>query len=114
MSRAFDREAQRAETERQWAEFSAHPAMPGAARLDLHFKPGPEADATEFIGWLEDHGYEVEHFPDDDGDPDGEVIEAQTPTMTLTLEAVRTEEARTTEAALRHGWLPDGWGFMVE
>ena len=111
---SFDYDAQKAETERIWTEWSAAHDLPEAARVDLHFKPGPEADATEFIGWLEDRGFEVEHFTDDDGDPDGEVIEAQTPTMTLSAAAIHAEERRTTEAALRYGWVPDGWGFMVE
>ncbi|WP_298430213.1 ribonuclease E inhibitor RraB [uncultured Jannaschia sp.] len=110
----FDPAAQDAETKRQWAAFSADPRMPAAARLDLHFVPGPEADATEFIGWLEDRGFEIEHYEADEDSGEAEVIEAQTPTMDLTLDAIRAEEVRTTEAALRYGWVPTGWGFMVE
>ncbi|CTQ33866.1 ribonuclease E inhibitor RraB [Jannaschia rubra] len=113
----FDYAAQKAETERLWAEMSAAHDLPAEGRLDLHFFPdGADADATEFMGWLEDNGFEVEHYPADDdpeeGDDGRETIEAQTGVMPLSPATIHAEERRTTEAALRFGFRPDGWGFM--
>ena len=113
---SVDPAAQATETERLWAEMSAGHALPAEALIDLHFEAAEGADATEFIGWLEDAGYDVEHYPaDPDGEdgPEPETIEAQTPPVPLTLERVHAEERRTTEAALRHGFRPTGWGFMT-
>lgn len=113
---SIDYDAQKAETARLWAEMCTAPGVPSEGLLDLRFVGGEGADATEFMGWLEDHGYDVEHYP---VDPDGElpedaeeVIEVQTGVMPLTAETIHAEERRTTEAALRHGFRPDGWGFM--
>lgn len=113
---SFDHAAQEAETARLWAGMSAAHDLPAEALIDLHFVAGEGADATEFIGWLEDAGYDVEHYPaEEDGEdgPEPETIEAQTPPVPLSLERVRAEERRTTEAALRYGFLPSGWGFMT-
>ncbi|MEM8849529.1 MAG: ribonuclease E inhibitor RraB [Pseudomonadota bacterium] len=107
---SFDYVAQKAETERVWADLSAKHALPEMALLDLHFEGGAEADATEFMGWLEDHGYDVEHYPAEEDEP--EVIEVQTPEMALSPAAIHTEERRCTEIALAHGFRPTGWGFM--
>lgn len=113
---SFDFEAQKAETARLWAEISDAPGVPSEGLLDLRFVGGEGADATEFMGWLEDHGYDVEHYPvDDEGEEpeDAEdVIEVQTDVMTLTAETIHAEERKTTEAGLRYGFRPDGWGFM--
>jgi len=116
---SFDFEAQKARTEEIWADLAAAHDLPPEGRLDLHFVPGEGADAVEFMGWLEDNGFEVEHYPADedapeDDDDNEETIEAQTVTMALNPQAIHTQERRCTEAALRFGWLPDGWGFMVE
>ncbi|SFI87225.1 ribonuclease E inhibitor RraB [Jannaschia pohangensis] len=115
----FDFEAQKARTEAIWEELSLAHELPAEARVDLQFIPGTNADAVEFMGWLEDNGFEVEHYPpDEDADPDdednAETIEVQTATMPLNPDAIHAVERRCTEAALRFGWLPDGWGFMVE
>lgn len=110
----FDYEAQQAETEALWAEMSAQHDLPDQGQLDLHFKAAEGADATEFMGWLEDAGYDVEHYdadPEDEDYPD-EVIEVQTGVLPLSAKTIHTEERRCTEAALRFGFLPDGWGFM--
>lgn len=116
---SFDFAAQKARTEAIWAELSSEHDLPPEARLDLQFLPGESADAVEFMGWLEDNGFEVEHYPPDedapeDDDDNQETIEVQTVTMALTPETIHDVERRCTEAALRFGWLPDGWGFMVE
>jgi hypothetical protein len=111
----FDYAAQAAETARLWAEMAEGREMPPRGLVDLHFKGGPEADSTEFIGWLEDRGFDVEHFPAatfDDGD-EPETVEAQTAEMTLSVEAIQAIERDCTEAALRYGYRPTGWGFMV-
>ncbi|UWQ17511.1 ribonuclease E inhibitor RraB [Jannaschia sp. M317] len=105
-----DPEAQRAATRAQWAEITAQTKPPARAMIDLHFEAAEGADATEFMGWLEDEGFDLEHFPADEDEP--ETIEAQTGEMALTLDAVLAEEARTTEAALRFGFRPTGWGFI--
>lgn len=112
----FDFDAQKAETERLWAEISATPGVPSDGLLDLRFVGGDGANATEFMGWLEDTGYDVEYYP---VDPDGEtpedaeeVIEVQTDVIALSAATIHAEERKTTEAALRHGFRPDGWGFM--
>lgn len=113
---SFDRDAQAAETDRLWAEMSAAHDLPTEALIDLHFVAREGADATEFIGWLEDAGYDVEHYPadeDEDGTPEAETVEAQTGTVVLSLAAIHAEERRTTEAALRFGFVPAGWGFMT-
>ena len=113
---SVDRAAQEAETERLWAEISAGRDLPAEALIDLHFEAGEGADATEFMGWLEDAGYDVEHYeadPDGEDGPEPETIEAQTPPVPLSLERVHAEERRTTEAALRYGFRPTGWGFMT-
>ena len=113
---SFDFDAQKAETERLWAEISAAAEVPPEGLLDLRFVGGEGADATEFMGWLEDRGYDVEHYPaDPEGeDPDDalEVVEVQTPAMTLGADTIHREERKTTEAALDYGFRPDGWGFM--
>ncbi|CTQ49983.1 ribonuclease E inhibitor RraB [Jannaschia donghaensis] len=113
---SVDYDVQKAETERLWSEISASPGVPSEGLLDLRFVGGPGADATEFMGWLEDRGYDVEYYPvDPDGeDPEDaeEVIEVQTDTMTLSAETIHAEERKTTEAALQFGFRPDGWGFM--
>ncbi len=113
---SFDFAAQKAETERLWAEMSAGAEVPDEGLVDLRFVGAAGADAVEFMGWLEDAGYDVEHYPPD---PEGEepedaedVIEVQTVRMTLSAETIHTAERATTEAALRHGFRPDGWGFM--
>ncbi|MEM7766324.1 MAG: ribonuclease E inhibitor RraB [Pseudomonadota bacterium] len=108
--RGFDYAAQRAETERVWADLSARHSLPETALLDLHFEAGPGADAVEFMGWLEDHGYDVEHYPADEDEP--EAIEVQTPEMALSPATIHAEERRCTEVALTHGFRPTGWGFM--
>ena len=111
----FDAAAQEAATRAQWDEITASMIPPAKGLLDLHFIAGEGADATEFMGWLEDAGYDVEHFPPgefEDGDEEDEVIEVQTPALTLTLDRILAEERRTTEAALRYGFRPTGWGFM--
>ncbi|CUH08782.1 hypothetical protein JSE7799_00078 [Jannaschia seosinensis] len=107
---SFDYAAQRAETERLWAEMSAAHDLPETGLLDLHFEAGDAADATEFIGWLEDAGFDVEHYPADEDEP--EAIEAQSSEMTLSPETIHAQERRCTEVALRHGFRPVGWGFM--
>ncbi|MGB3554018.1 MAG: ribonuclease E inhibitor RraB [Jannaschia sp.] len=110
----FDYGAQRAETEARWAEMVAAGA-PSRGLLDLHFVPGDAPDAIEFMGWLEDEGFDVEHYPAaafEDGD-ETETLEAQTPPMDLSAEAIHAVERRVTEAALRHGYRPDGWGFIA-
>lgn len=113
---SIDYDAQKAETERLWAEISAAPNVPAEGLLDLRFVGGDGADATEFMGWLEDRGYDVEYYP---ADPEGEepedaeeVIEVQTAAMPLSAETIHAEERKTTEAGLRYGFRPDGWGFM--
>lgn len=113
---SFDHAAQEAETKRLWAEMAAAHDLPSEALIDLHFVAGEGADATEFLGWLEDAGYDVEHYPaDPDGEegPEPETVEAQTPPVALSLERIQAEERRTTEAALRFGFVPTGWGFMT-
>ncbi|GIT89951.1 hypothetical protein JANAI62_05650 [Jannaschia pagri] len=105
-----DPAAQRAATEVLWAEITGQGTPPDKGMLDLHFVAGAEADATEFMGWLEDHGYDVEHYEADEDEE--ETIEAQTPEMRLSLEAILEEERRTTEAALGYGYRPTGWGVM--
>ncbi|WP_371154755.1 ribonuclease E inhibitor RraB [Jannaschia sp. 2305UL9-9] len=110
----FDRAAQEAATRAQWAEIVATAKVPAQAMIDLHFTATDGADAVEFMGWLEDNGYDVEHYPAgafEEGDEE-EVIEAQTDAMALTLDAILAEEKRTTDAALTHGFRPTGWGFM--
>lgn len=113
---SFDFVAQKAETERLWAEISANVNVPAEGMVDLRFVGEDGADATEFMGWLEDEGYDVEHYP---ADPDGEepedaenVVEVQTCVMTLSAETIHAAERATTEAALSFGFRPDGWGFM--
>lgn len=111
-----DRDEQAAETDRLWAEMSAAHDLPARALIDLHFTAGEGADATEFIGWLEDAGYDVENYPadeDEDGAMEPETVEAQTGAVTLSLATIHAEERRTTEAALRYGFVPAGWGFMA-
>lgn len=110
----FDYAKQDAASRAQWAEMSAAMTLPPTAMLDFHFAAGEGADAVEFMGWLEDHGYDVEHFPAgefEEGDED-EVIEVQTDALPLSLETVLKEECRTSEVALAHGFRPTGWGFM--
>ena len=107
---SFDFDAQRAETERLWAEMAAGHDLPPTGLVDLHFEGGDGADATEFMGWLEDEGFDVEHFPAEDDEP--ETIEVQTAEMPLSAASIHAEERRTTEAALRYGFRPVGWGFM--
>ena len=110
----FDFEAQRVETERLWAEMSEGRDLPGEGMVDLTFVAGEGADATEFMGWLEDEGYDVEHYEadeEDEEDPE-ETVEVQTPAMPLSAATIHAEERRTTEAALRYGFLPRGWGFI--
>lgn len=113
---SIDYDAQKAETARIWAEISVAPNVPAEGLLDLRFVGDEGADATEFMGWLEDRGYDVEYYP---ADPEGEepedaeeVIEVQTAAMLLSAETIHAEERKTTEAALRYGFRPDGWGFM--
>jgi hypothetical protein len=108
---SFDFEAQRAETARLWAEMAAEGDLPAKGLLDLHFEGGEGADATEFIGWLEDNGFDVEHYPADE--EEREQVEAQTAAMTLSPETIHAEERRCTAAALRHGFHPTGWGFIA-
>ncbi len=111
---SFDFDAQKAETERLWAELAAAHDLPAEGMVDLMFAAGEGADATEFMGWLEDAGFEVEHYeadPEDEDDPD-ETVEAQTPVMPLSAATIHAEERRATEAALRYGFVPRGWGFM--
>lgn len=115
----FDRDAQAVETDRLWAEISAAHDLPEEALLDLRFIAGQGADAVEFMGWLEDAGYDVEHYAadgdDDEAGEDGpqpEIVEVQTKAVPLSLATIHAEERRTTEAALRFGFVPDGWGFM--
>lgn len=110
---SFDYTAQAAGTARLWAEMQAGHDLPARARIDLSFLPGDGADAVEFLGWLEDHGYEVEHLEADPDEGLEEAIEAQTAMVDLTLDAVQHHERRCTEAALTHGWIPDGWGFLT-
>lgn len=114
---SFDFEAQAAETDRLWAEISAAHDLPETALIDLRFVAGERADAVEFMGWLEDAGYDVEHYPADAGDdedgPEPEIVEVQTGAVPLTLATIHAEERRMTEAALRFGFVPDGWGFMT-
>ncbi|MEM7711107.1 MAG: ribonuclease E inhibitor RraB [Pseudomonadota bacterium] len=107
---SVDYGAQEAETRRLWAEMAATADLPATALLDLHFEGGDDADATEFMGWLEDAGYDVEHYPADGDEP--ETIEVQTAEMPLSPETIHAEERRCTEVALRHGFRPTGWGFM--
>ncbi len=110
-----DEGARAAETDRLWAEMAAAHALPQMALIDLHFVAGEGADATEFMGWLEDAGYDVEHYPaDPDGEdgPEPETIEAQTPPVPLSLDRVHAEERRASEGARRFGFVPTGWGFM--
>ena len=108
---SFDYDAQRAETARLWAEMGMQQALPERGLLDLHFEGGADADATEFMGWLEDAGFDVEHYPADEDEP--ETIEAQTEEMLLSPDTIHAEERRCTEVALRHGFRPVGWGFMT-
>ena len=107
---SFDFDAQRAETERLWAEMAAAHDLPATGLLDLHFEGGDGSDATEFMGWLEDEGFDVEHYPAEDEEP--ETVEVQTVEMPLSPGTIHAEERRTTEAALRYGFRPTGWGFM--
>ncbi|WP_179379206.1 ribonuclease E inhibitor RraB [Jannaschia marina] len=113
---SVDYDVQKSETERRWREIAEGPGAPSEGLLDLRFLGGPEADAVEFMGWLEDRGYDVEHYAPDreSGDPEDalDVIEVQTEVMALSAESIHAEERRTTEAALRFGYHPDGWGFM--
>ncbi|PWJ10349.1 ribonuclease E inhibitor RraB [Jannaschia seohaensis] len=106
----IDTAAQEAASRAQWAEIEGQAKLPARAMIDLHFNAGPEADATEFMGWLEDRGYDVEHFPAEDDEE--EAIEVQTPVVDLTLERILVEERTCSEAALRFGFVPAGWGFM--
>lgn len=114
MSADFD--AQKAETARLWAEISEAPNVPAEGLVDLRFVGGDGADATEFMGWLEDRGYDVEYYPPDPDSDDPEdaedVIEVQTGVMPLSAQTIHAEERKTTEAALQFGFRPDGWGFM--
>ncbi|MGB3408646.1 MAG: ribonuclease E inhibitor RraB [Jannaschia sp.] len=110
----FDYAAQKAETERLWAEIFATGKAPSEGMVDLHFVPAENADSTEFIGWLEDNGYDVEHFESgsfEEGDED-EVIEVQTDVMPLSAASIHDQERKTTEAALRFGFRLTGWGVM--
>ncbi|SDY57918.1 Regulator of ribonuclease activity B [Jannaschia faecimaris] len=115
---SVDYEVQKAETERLWAEMSTQPGVPAEGLLDLRFvaDAGAGADATEFMGWLEDRGYDVEYYPADPDSDDPEdaldVIEVQTDVMPLSAATIHAEERKTTEAALGFGFRPDGWGFM--
>ncbi len=111
---SFDYAAQKAETERLWAEMSQAHDLPDEGMVDLTFVAGERADATEFMGWLEDAGYGVEHYEadaEDDDDPE-ETVEVQTAVMPLSAATIHAEERATTEAALRHGFAPRGWGFI--
>lgn len=111
---SFDFGAQQAETERLWAKMAAAHVLPAGGMLDLTFVAGEGADATEFMGWLEDAGYDVEHYEADaeDADDPEETVEVQTRAMPLSAATIHAEERKTTEAALRHGFAPRGWGFI--
>ena len=112
---SVDYDLQKTETARLWAEISVGPNVPTEGLLDLRFVGGETADATEFMGWLEDRKYDVEYYPTDtdSDDPEDaqEVIEVQTGVMPLSAETIHAEERKTTEAALQFGFRPDGWGF---
>ena len=109
---SVDYAAQAAATEALWAEMTRDHALPDEALVDLRLVGEAGADAVELMGWLEDRGYDVEHYPADEDEGEPEVVEVQTPRMRLSLAAVQFEERRVTEAALAHGFRPDGWGFM--
>ncbi|TFL17317.1 ribonuclease E inhibitor RraB [Jannaschia formosa] len=106
----IDPEAQEAASRAQWADIAAQGPLPERAMIDLHFTAGPGADSTEFMGWLEDRGYDVEHYPADEDEE--EVIEVQTEPVALTLDRVLAEERACSEAAARYGFVPSGWGFI--
>ena len=111
-----DADARAAETARLWTGMAASHDLPERAMIDLRFVAGEGADAVEFMGWLEDAGFEVEHYPadeDEDGEPEPAIVEAQTAEVALTLAAVQAAEARTAEVASRFGFVPDGWGFIA-
>lgn len=111
---SFDFAAQRAETERLWAEMATARDLPAEGMVDLTFVAGAGAEATEFMGWLEDAGYDVEHYEADAEDQDDpeETVEVQTPVMPLSAATIQAAERKVTEAALRHGFAPRGWGFI--
>jgi hypothetical protein len=78
-----------------------------AYKLDLQFVPrAAAADRNAFAEALRGCGYECSFYDDES------TVEATTAPIVLTPESIWEHERRTTEIALQHGYLPDGWGFL--
>ncbi len=108
MTDAHDWDGQYKETAWVWNDLQSkqidfqHPHT-----LEIQFLPaGPSPDVPGFSEALEAAGYTVRHYRNNP------TVEAAVASIRLTLETLWEHERRTTEIALRHGFSPDGWGFL--
>ena len=86
------------------------PALPDTVDLDLWFVPsGPYADAPRLEAALAASGFRV----GESGEMADGGVEATVTITGIDADLIWREERRATEAALRCGFRPDGWGFGI-
>ncbi|NIA69859.1 ribonuclease E inhibitor RraB [Pelagibius litoralis] len=106
MDHDWDRQFQ--ETERAYNDLRRKAVdFEPSYKLDLQFFPGTASpDRDGFAAALRKAGYEVSFYRDDS------TVEATTAPLLLTVDSIWAHERKATKIALRHGFKPDGWGFM--
>lgn len=104
---AHDFAAQRAETQRVFAQLDAD-NLPEIADIDYFFVPvTPGADWTPLAEALDEDGYDCAWIED----AEGPYLCATLPDQMVTSAGIWIGEEVATRLALPHGFRPDGWGF---
>lgn len=109
----WDWDEQRADTEGTVAHLIAEQAVPEGAQITLDIQTvaspaaGPLAKAA-YLSALEQAGYRVETYTNDEGQ---EIVEVTIADIAFAAGTIWEHERAVSEIALSCQWMPDGWGF---
>ena len=106
-----DFDAQKADTFATFKELAAENTLPDEADLDFFFVAGSaEADWRPLAQELEQADFLCD-WVDDDEAGDTPYLIATLPDQPVSAQAIWVAEELATQIALRHGFVPEGWGM---
>lgn len=111
----MDSEQQRADTFEVFETLQREFSLPPQATVDYQFVPGrDDADWDGFAESASSAGYQCAAYESDEHDDSvGPTLECSV-FLTLGAEAVWKHEHALTQLAAEHGFVPDGWGLMLD
>ncbi|GAB5437459.1 ribonuclease E inhibitor RraB [Falsiruegeria mediterranea] len=107
---SHDFAAQQAETFAVYADLQSKHGLPEVADVDYFFVPtSDEADWRPLADVLSRQDYVCQYIEDDEGE--GPYLMATLPEQAVSASSIWIGEEVATQAALEHGFAPDGWGL---